>query len=26
LKAVKEAQRAFATMWKGLPELKGNLS
>jgi PadR family transcriptional regulator, regulatory protein PadR len=26
LKAVKEAQRAFSTMWKGLPQLKGNLS
>lgn len=26
LKAVKETQRAFATMWKGLPQLKGNLS
>jgi len=26
LKAVKEAQRAFATMWKGLPQLKGNLT
>src|SRR3954468_386656 len=26
LRAVKEAQRAFATMWKGLPQLKGNLS
>src|SRR5215203_5310728 len=25
LRAVKEAQRAFATMWKGLPQLKGNL-
>jgi PadR family transcriptional regulator, regulatory protein PadR len=26
LKAVKEAQRTFSTMWKGLPQLKGNLS
>jgi DNA-binding PadR family transcriptional regulator len=26
LRAVKEAQRAFASMWKGLPQLKGNLS
>jgi PadR family transcriptional regulator len=26
IRAVKEAQRAFATMWKGLPQLKGNLS
>ncbi|HTM03855.1 MAG TPA: PadR family transcriptional regulator [Vicinamibacterales bacterium] len=26
LRAVKEAQRAFATMWRGLPQLKGNLS
>ena len=26
LHAVKEAQRAFATMWRGLPQLKGNLS
>ena len=26
LGAVKEAQRAFSTMWKGLPQLKGNLS
>jgi PadR family transcriptional regulator, regulatory protein PadR len=26
LKAVKEAQRAFSTMWRGLPQLKGNLS
>jgi|SRR5687767_14999672 PadR family transcriptional regulator, regulatory protein PadR len=25
LRAVKEAQRAFTTMWKGLPQLKGNL-
>src|SRR5215203_1560868 len=25
LKAVTEAQRAFSTMWKGLPQLKGNL-
>src|SRR5215213_6895328 len=26
LRAVKESQRAFSTMWKGLPQLKGNLS
>jgi PadR family transcriptional regulator, regulatory protein PadR len=26
LRAVKEAQRAFSTMWRGLPQLKGNLS
>lgn len=26
LRAVKAAQRAFAAMWKGLPQLKGNLS
>jgi DNA-binding PadR family transcriptional regulator len=26
LEAVKETQRAFAAMWKGLPQLKGNLS
>src|SRR3954470_17800034 len=26
LRSVKEAQRAFAMMWKGLPQLKGNLS
>ena len=26
LGAVKETQRAFATMWRGLPQLKGNLS
>lgn len=26
LKAVKETQRAFAAMWRGLPQLKGNLS
>jgi PadR family transcriptional regulator, regulatory protein PadR len=26
LRAVKRAQRAFATMWKGLPQLKGNLT
>ena len=26
LKAVKEAQRAFSTMWEGLPQLKGKLS
>ena len=25
LQAVKETQRAFAVMWKGLPQLKGNL-
>jgi PadR family transcriptional regulator PadR len=26
LRAVKEAQRAFATMWRGLRQLKGNLA
>lgn len=26
LKAVKEAQRAFTALWRGLPQLKGNLS
>ena len=25
VQAVKETQRAFAAMWKGLPQLKGNL-
>ena len=26
IRAVREAQRAFSIMWKGLPQLKGNLS
>jgi hypothetical protein len=26
VKAVREAQRAFTVMWRGLPQLKGNLS
>jgi DNA-binding PadR family transcriptional regulator len=26
VKAVREAQRAFTAMWRGLPQLKGNLS
>jgi DNA-binding PadR family transcriptional regulator len=25
LRAAKEAQRAFSTMWRGLPQLRGNI-